>query len=196
MAPEAAREEQGLGCVCGRAVLHGCVPANLSPSARAWGRLAQAARTCRAPLASPPGPCRPAPLLRTALRAGPAPAALDLAQSSAPTPGAGPGRPSSTVFLSFHRQQLLAARPPSPKLPSPQVRALTRGPTLHRGPAGGELVRVGRWQGASQAGKGGLRGHGPLGAPLQFLVRCLWPQDGELMGEETKEAGAVCCNLD
>ena len=76
------------------------------------------------------------------------------------------------------------------------MRALTRGPTLPRGPAGGELVRVGRGQGESQAGKGGLRGHGPLEAPLQFLVRCLWPQDGELMGEETKEAGAACCNLD
>ena len=59
MAPEPAREEQGLGCVCwGRGVLDGRVSANLSPSARAWGRLAQAARTCRAPLAGPPGPCR------------------------------------------------------------------------------------------------------------------------------------------
>lgn len=146
-------------------MLDGRVPANLSPSSRAWGRLAQPARTCRTPRAGPPGPCRAAPLLRPALRAGLVPAAADLAQSSAPTPGPRPGRPSSTVFLSFHRKQLLAARLHSPKLPRPQVRALTRSPTLSRGPAGGELVRVGR----SQAGKGGPSGPRLTGSTSSIL---------------------------
>ena len=178
MAPEPAREEQGLGCVCwGRGVLDGRVPANLYPSARAWGRLAQAARTCRAPLAGPPGPCLAAPILRPALRAGPARASPDLAQSSAPTPGAGPGRPSSTVFPSFHREKFLAARLHS-KLPRPQVRALTRSPNLPRGPAGGELVRVGR----SRAGKGGPRGPRPTGSTSSIFsslsLATGWGTDG------------------
>ena len=109
---------------------------------------------------------------------GPARAAPDLAQSSALTPGAGPGRPSSTVFPSFHREKFLAARLHSPKLPRPQVRALTRSQTLPRGPAGGELVRVGR----SRAGKGGPRGPRPTGSTSSIFsslsLATGWGTDG------------------
>ena len=128
-----------------------------------------------------------APILRPALRAGPARASPDLAQSSAPTPGAGPGRPSSTVFPSFHREKFLAARLHS-KLPGP-VRRCARSPAVRPSLV---VQQEASWYGWAGLGRGrvGLGAHGPLGAPLQFLVRCLWPQDGELMAEETKETGA------
>lgn len=135
MAPKPAAEEQEQRGVCWGEVLDGRVPANLSPSSRAWGRLAQPARTCHTPRAGPPGPCRAAPLLRPGRR-GPRPVF-----GSDSWPKAGKAEQHSFPLL-----------PP---------RAVTGGATT-------------------------------LSEASSSAVRCLWPQDGELIGEETKKTAAEC----
>lgn len=162
-------------------MLGGRVPANLSPP-----------RGPGAALRSRPAPATSArsPQVLAGPRPFSGPAAADLAQSSALTPGPRPGRPSSTVFLLPPRAVAQAeATTLSEASSSAGTRANPQSDPLSWA-SGSGLVPVGR----SRGGEGwALGAHGSLGAPLQWCrFLCLWPQDGELIGEETKKTAAEC----
>lgn len=143
-------------------------PAPAAPRSRALQGLAWLRPSSGPPSAQArPGPPRTSPSLRLRL----------LAQGQ--DGRAAQFSPPSTARSSWRRDYTLSF----------PVRRCARSPAVRTSLV---VQQEASWYGWAGLGRGrvGLGAHGPLGAPLQFLVRCLWPQDGELMAEETKETGA------